>query len=258
MRKESDQFGASTYLEGMTSLRALLTAKDAGVNDRPIDAVLYDPEAMGIRSHLRYLRAKGAQYGFPLLPTPRSEIDACALGNTHGGLIARCGARTLAPLADISASLLPNGFYALVDGIEDPYNFGYAIRSLYAAGVDGLILSERNWLTAAGVVARASAGASESLPVCIADAEEAIRYFRLCGYLTVAADMRTDNELGKTPLPRPLLLVAGGEKRGISRRVLDLVELRVRIPYGRDFPAALSAASAITMFAYEILRQSRL
>lgn len=258
MRKESDQFGASTYLEGMTSLRALIAAKDAGVNDRPIDAVLFDPEAMGIRSHLRYLRAKGAQYGFPLFPTPRSEIDACALGNTHGGLIARCGARTLAPLADIGASLLPNGFYALVDGIEDPYNFGYAIRSLYAAGVDGLILSERNWLTAAGVVARASAGASESLPVCIADAEEAVLCLRSRGYLTVAADMRTDNELGKTPLLRPLLLVAGGEKRGISRRVLDLVELRVRIPYGRDFPAALSAASAITMFSYEILRQSRL
>ena len=53
-----------------------------------------------------------------------------------------------------------------------------------------------------------------------------------------------------------LLLVCGGEKRGISRRVLDTVDLRVKIPYGREFRASLSAASAVTMFAYEIMRQN--
>ena len=42
MRKEADQFTDSTFLEGMTSIRALIHAKDAGVNDRPIEVIYYD------------------------------------------------------------------------------------------------------------------------------------------------------------------------------------------------------------------------
>ena len=41
----------------------------------------------------------------------------------------------------IKAKIKENGFYVMIEGIEDPYNFGYALRSLYAAGADGVILS---------------------------------------------------------------------------------------------------------------------
>lgn len=256
MRKESDQFTASTILEGMTSIRALIHAKDAGVNDRPIEVIFYDPSDNARIHDVAYLRAKSAQYGYQMQPMLRKDIETMAIGNTHGGLVAKCGNRTLPALSDASALLQPKGFYAMIDGIEDPYNFGYAIRSLYACGADGLILDERNWLSAAGVVCRSSAGASESLPVYLSSPEDAVRFFHTNGYLTVAADLRTENELGKTPLPKPLLLVCGGEKRGISRRVLDLVDLRVKIPYGREFRASLSAASATTIFSYEIMRQN--
>ena len=256
MRKEADQFTDSTFLEGMTSIRALIHAKDAGVNDRPIEVIYYDSADKTRERDLTYLRAKSMEYRYRLEPKTRKEIDDMAIGNTHGGLIAKCGARSLPRLTDSVAALHQNGFYALIDGIEDPYNFGYAIRSLYACGADGIIIDERNWLSAAGVVARSSAGASESIPVFLASAETAVPLLRDNGFLTVAADLRTENKLGETPLPRPVLLVCGGEKRGISRRVLDTVDLRVKIPYGREFRASLSAASAVTMFAYEIMRQN--
>lgn len=256
MRKEADQFADSTLLEGMTSIRALIHAKDNGVNDRPIEVIYYDPMDKSRDRDIAYLRAKSAEYGYQLEAKPRDLINALATGNTHGGLVAKCGARSLLALNDPSIQLHPKGFYALIDGIEDPYNFGYAIRSLYACGADGIILDKRNWLSAAGVVCRASAGASESMPVFLATPEEAVPFFHNKGYLTVAADLRTDAELGRTPLPRPILLVSGGEKRGISRRVLDLVDQRVKIPYERDFRASLSAASAVTIFSYEIMRQN--
>ena len=60
-------------------------------------------------------------------------------------------------------------FLALIEGIEDPFNFGMILRTLYAAGCDGVILPPRNWTSAAATVARASAGASEYLPLIIAD-----------------------------------------------------------------------------------------
>ncbi len=256
MRKEADQFKDSTYLEGMTSIRALIHAKNAGVNDRPIEVIYYHLADKARERDLAYLRAKSKEYGYRFEQLSREEIDNMAIGNTHGGLIAKCGSRSLPPLADSIENLRKDGFYALIDGIEDPYNFGYAIRSLYACGADGIILDERNWLSATGVVARSSAGASESIPVFLATAETAVPLFQQNGFLTVAADLRTENELGKTALSRPILLVCGGEKRGISRRVLDAVDLRVKIPYCREFRASLSAASAVTMFAYEIMRQN--
>ena len=76
------------------------------------------------------------------------------------------------------------------------------------------------------------------------------------GYTVVCADENTDNLLGETELKKPILLIVGGEKRGISAKILELCDKKVKIPYGRDFKASLSAASAVTMFAYDILRQS--
>ena len=98
----------------------------------------------------------------------------------------------------------------MIEGIEDPYNFGYAIRSLYAMGCDGVILTERNWMSAAGVVARSSAGASEMLTMYKASAQDAAEIFKAHGYSLVCADERTDNILGKCELKTPLLLIVGG------------------------------------------------
>ena len=63
-------------------------------------------------------------------------------------------------------------------GIEDPFNFGCAVRSFYAAGASGFIVSPRNWMSAAGVVCRSSAGASELLPLYISESDEALNFFK--------------------------------------------------------------------------------
>jgi 23S rRNA (guanosine2251-2'-O)-methyltransferase len=144
----------------------------------------------------------------------------------------------------------------MIEGIEDPYNFGYSLRSLYAMGCSGIILTERNWMSAAGVVARSSAGASEMFKMYRSTPEECLSIFKNRGYKVICADENTDNVLGDCELKYPLLLIVGGEKRGISRAVLDKADMLVKIGYRNDFRASLSAASATTMFAYEIARQN--
>ena len=146
----------------------------------------------------------------------------------------------------------------MLEGIEDPYNFGYALRSLYALGVDGVILPERNWMTAAGVVARASAGASERFALYTATAEEAATVFHDAGYQIVCADVDTDHALERTTLTYPIFLIVGGEKRGISSALKKRADITVKISYGRHFDCALSAASAATILAYEIAKQNRI
>ena len=56
---------------------------------------------------------------------------------------------------------------------------------------------------------------------------------------------------------KPLFLIVGGEKRGISAAALAEADTIVRIDYGRAFGGSLSAASAAAMLGYEVLRQNR-
>lgn len=258
MQKEDIKFEDFGVFEGMTSIRAILKGIDKGINDRKIEKILYDKKRLvKISKEIGYLSAVKNKYGYNLVESNEAELEKLALGNSHGGLVAITGERTLPYLAEHSP-IEPEGFYAMIQGIEDPYNFGYALRSLYAMGCSGIILTERNWMSASGVVARSSAGASELFPVFKSDPCDAVDLFKKRGYKIVSADERCDNILGECELKLPLLLVVGGEKRGISRELLDKCDLLVRIDYGRDFRASLSAASATTMFAFEIQRQNKI
>lgn len=256
MQKESLKYQLSTVFEGMTSIRAIIKGIDNGTNNRRIETILYDAAKIKkISKEVGYFKAVSERYGFELKESCAEEIENYTVGTSHGGIIAICGERTI-PCLSPDTPLPACGFFAMIQGIEDPYNFGYAMRSLYACGCDGIILGERNWMSAAGVVCRSSAGASELFTIYRADELEAAKIFKNNGYTILSADERTDNVLGKTEIKLPVLLVVGGEKRGISRALLDMCDTLVKIPYSRDFGASLSAASAATMFAYEIMRQN--
>ena len=193
MQKEEVKFQDSLCFEGMTSIRAIIEGIDSGINDRKISKILFDADKKdkNIKT-LGYLMAVSNVYGFELIESNAEKLDEIALGNSHGGIIAMCEGRTIPYLSDtiFDKSIKKNGFYAMIQGIEDPYNFGYALRSLYAVGCDGIILGERNWMSAAGVVCRSSAGASELFPVFKCDEIEAAKLFKKSGYNIVCADER--------------------------------------------------------------------
>ena len=167
MIKEESRFATSTVFEGMTSIRALLdNLKDGVKNARKIEKILFDKSKLKSKEkEYRYLIKMAEIFGFDLSLVDTSEIDEISIGASHGGILAFCGERAYDKLTP--SALTQNGFYVMIEGIEDPYNFGYALRSIYAAGADGIILTERNWLSAAGVVCRSSAGASERLNILI-------------------------------------------------------------------------------------------
>ena len=53
-----------------------------------------------------------------------------------------------------------------------------------------------------------------------------------------------------------LLIVMGGEKRGISSALAAACDGNISIPYGRPFMGSLSTASAVAVLAFEVLRNS--
>lgn len=254
--KEADKFINSNILEGIISIRSLISAREAKTNNRQIDKILFNVlKTDSKRRELDYLKERSVTNGFKVETVKPDIIESMTVGNTHGGIIAICGERSFAPLA---GNILPDSFYIMLEGVEDPYNFGYALRSVYAAGAAGVVLSPRNWMGAAGVVCRASAGASELMPMYISDGTEAALLFKNAGYKIICAEKKDAVSVYETNLRLPVFLIVGGEKRGISRSLLDLADILVKLDYGRPFSAALSTASAASILAYEVLRQNRI
>ena len=159
-------------------------------------------------------------------------------------------------MLDKADMLKKDGFYIMLDGVEDPYNFAFSVRAAYAAGADGLILPERNWMSAAGTVCRSSAGASELIDTMIFS-DKTLKAFKRAGYRIVCTALENSLPLGEADLSKPLLAVIGGERRGISSNIMAEADEIVRIEYGRDdFNESLPTASASAIFSFEILRRN--
>jgi len=129
---------------------------------------------------------------------------------------------------------------------------------MYAAGADGMILSPRNWMSAAGVCIRGSAGTTEMLDCAVySEKEELISLAKESGYRIVCADENTETLHTDPVLQKPLLLIVGGEKRGISREFLDSADALVKIDYARDFKMSLTASAAASILAFEVASQNK-
>lgn len=243
--------------EGMTSISALIDSIEQKSNNRKIIEIMYDEDSASKKyRELKFLKSKANELHFRIIPAKRDFIDSVVSGKTHGGIIAKATKRQFVGICN--RQLPKNGFFALIEGVEDPYNFGYSVRSLYAAGVDGLILAHRNWMEFSGTVAKSSAGTSELLDIYEDTPEDAVSYMKSCGYRIICAGIRDSVPLQDAFLDCPVLLVVGGEKRGISRKILDMSDQNVRIEYARKFKGSLPTVSAISIMAYEIAAKRQL
>lgn len=236
------------WLEGRISIEAALIA-----GSRPITAV-YIQRRKWDRG-LQHLSDLAALHGVAVEHVDADFIARRASGASHGGVLAAAGPRRYVALDDlVSGATAP--FVVMLDGIEDPFNFGQALRALYAAGVSGIVVRPRTWTSAAATVARASAGASELVALATADsAESAAAHLRARGLVVACTTRDSAVSMRDADLTVPLFLLIGGERRGITRSFLDQADLRLAIPYGRDFQQSLGVTAAAAVLGFEVLRQ---
>ena len=244
---------ADIYLEGHLSIQAAIEAKSRDIHELVI------AESKRYERRLGALWRLAAAAGINVRRVSDTEIDRLADGGSHGGALARVGERRFRELED----LLPRdhaAFIVMLDGIEDPYNFAGAVRVVYAAGAHGIVLRPRNWLSASALVGRASAGAIERMPLAIAaDAASAADIFRARGLqIAVAAKSNRARPLYESELTQPLFLLIGGERRGVTRSFVESADVRLAIPYGRDYAPSLGTVGAAAVIAFEVMRQRKI
>ena len=189
------------------------------------------------------------------------ELLARKLGGraVHQGIAAQVAPVAYADvdrLCDLSAGR-PDGLLVLVDQVVDAGNLGAILRTSCAAGVDGLILSSERTAGLAPGVAKASAGAVERLPVG-REPKPAKRLAKLreMGFLTLALDARGESSWDRLDLTGPLVIVAGGEEKGLRPAVRRACSRRVAIPLAKKMDS-LNVAVATGVLLFEAVRQRR-
>lgn len=202
------------------------------------------------------LRALARERGVLIEQVEGELIDELARGRTHGGVVGLVGSRNEPGVAQLLAEVGEGSLVVMLDGIEDPFNFGQAVRALYAAGVDGLVV-RRSWETAAATITRASAGATELMPTAwTSSAEEAAAACRVAGMrVACAVADETATSLSDADLTGGMFLLIGGERRGVTRSFVEQADQQLRIAYGRERAPELGAATSAAIIGFEALRQ---
>ena len=84
--------------------------------------------------------------GIAVKRVPPAELDRASRGGVHQGVVADLHERERATAAERSAwtGAREAALIVVLDGVEDPHNVGAILRSVDAAGADGLIRQERH------------------------------------------------------------------------------------------------------------------
>lgn len=180
------------------------------------------------------------------------KLDAMSAGSVHQGVVASCAVHSYCTLEDILDSAKSKGeepFIIILDGIEDPHNLGAIIRTAEACGAHGVVIPERRGVGLTGIVAKASAGAVEYVPVArVKNTAVAIETLKSAGVWIYGLDMDGE-DYRQTDFSGAVGLVVGSEGRGISRLVKEKCDFIVSIPMrGNVNSLNASVAAGIVMY----------
>ncbi len=151
------------------------------------------------------------------------QMDDLVGKNNHQGVIVEINDYKYYELDDLLKEL-ENVTYpciAILDGIEDPHNFGAILRSGDAFGIDGYIIASNRQVGLTNTVAHVSTGAIEYSKVCkVTNLNQAINKLKENGYWIVASDGNAKINYRDIDYKMKTGIIIGSEGKGIGPLLL--------------------------------------
>ena len=233
-------------------IRAVIEAIEAG---KEIDKILIKKDLSGelVTELFTLIRERGIVNQH----VPVERINRITRKN-HQGVVAMLAAVTYNSLENLVPQLYEDGklpFVVVLDGITDVRNFGAIARTCECAGVDAIVIPERNSVSVNADAVKTSAGALHYLPVCRErNLVTAVKYLKNSGYKVYGATEKSQTNYTKPDYTEPTAIVLGAEDTGISNEILRLCDTHVAIPeFGNINSLNVSVAGGILL--YEVVRQ---
>lgn len=151
-------------------------------------------------------------------------------------------------------SLNEDPFIVILDGIEDPHNFGAIIRTCECAGVHGIIIPEHRACAVNDTVVKTSAGATANMLIArVGNLNNTIDYLKKENIWVYCLETGGD-EMTKSKLTGAIAIVVGSEGKGVSRLTREKCDSTVSIKL-KGKVNSLNASVATAIMVYEIVRQ---
>ena len=169
----------------------------------------------GVQELIELAKERGVLVQF----VPKQKIDK--LAENHQGIVASVAAYNYAELDDLfnaAQSKNEDPFFIILDELEDPHNLGSIMRTADAIGAHGIIIPKRRAVGLTAVVAKASTGAIEHVPVVrVTNLAQTVDELKDRGVWIAGTDAKGSQDYRKMDATLPLALIIGSEGKGICR-----------------------------------------
>lgn len=244
-----DRTGHRVY--GLHAVRALLSRRPAAILEARVLADASGP----LEGLAKDLRARGV----PVQRLRRADLDRLAEGAVHQGVLVDVRPPEDFSLDAFEKLVLSRGRelrLLALDGVEDPRNLGACLRTADAAGVDAVVVPKERAAKLTAAAMKAATGAAETVPLLRApNLARLLAWLKEAGVWVVGADASADRSLYEAKLGTPVVLVLGGEGRGLRRLTRDSCDELVSIPMVGAV-ASLNVSVAAGILLFELMRQS--
>ncbi len=188
---------------------------------------------------------------------PKEKFNQFAL-EAHQGVVAYVSPVNYVDLEEFLEKP-KDGFKKVVilDGIEDPHNFGSIIRTAVCAGFDGIIFPARRNAVINSTVEKSSAGAVNHIDLIMVNSlSSAINRLKDSDFWIIATDIHAkDNYYDINYCDMNFAIIMGSENTGVSSAILKNSDFKVKIPMLKDFNS-LNVANAAAIVIYESVKQT--
>lgn len=209
-------------------------------------------------ARIRQIVTMAEQAGIPIKYCARRELDRLEPSLPHQGVVAVVRSAHYSDLSSVLSNIQrreDNALLVVLDGIQDPRNFGAILRTAEAVSADAVIIPKDRAVGITPAVHKASAGASAHIPIVrvtnLARTVDALKDAGIwvAGAAEDASCLYTDADFSV-----PLCLVFGSEGTGIRRLVKQKCDYLVHLPMlGKIASLNVSVAGGILL--YEVVRQ---
>jgi 23S rRNA (guanosine2251-2'-O)-methyltransferase len=185
------------------------------------------------------------------------ELERASHGGVHQGVVALLRDPEAMSVEDL-VKLAPGApLLVVLDGVEDPQNVGAILRSVDAAGGDGLVRQIRHAAPLGGATAKASAGAVAHVKVAdVVNIARALEELKEAGVWTVGLAGEAPKPYDEIDFTLPTAIVVGAEGTGLRRLVRERCDWLVSLPM-KGHVQSLNVSVAAGVVLFEAVRQRR-
>ena len=197
----------------------------------------------------------------PVTVTNKESLERMAKDGLHQNIIGIIKEIPYSSVEGILSYWRKEGTKALIlilDGIQDPQNFGSLIRTASGCGVHGIIIPKDRSVGMTPAVVKASAGAAAHLLIArVVNIASTIETLKKEGIWVYGASGEAEDLIYQLDLDMDLAIVIGAEGKGIRPLVKKKCDRLFSIPMKGPL-SSFNASVSGGMILYEVIRQRSL